>query len=45
MPTNLEDWAVARGLGEVSFLSNPKKGNAKNVHIPAQLHSSHTLAK
>ena len=27
------------------FISIPKKGNAKNVQITAQLHSPHTLAK
>ena len=29
MPTNLENSAVATGLEEVSFHSNPRKGNAK----------------
>ena len=29
MPSNLENSAVATGLEKVSFLSNPKKGNAK----------------
>ena len=29
MPTNLENSAVATGLGKVSFHSIPKKGNAK----------------
>ena len=29
MPANLENSAVATELEEVSFLSNPKKGNAK----------------
>ena len=29
MPANLENSAVATGLEEVSFHSNPKKGNAK----------------
>ena len=29
MPANLENSALAIGLGKVSFHSNPKKGNAK----------------
>ena len=29
MPANLENSAVAIGLGKVSFYSSPKKGNAK----------------
>ena len=29
MPANLENSAVAAGLGKVSFHSNPKKGNTK----------------
>ena len=29
MPANLENSAVATGLGKVSFHSNPKKGNPK----------------
>ena len=29
MPANLENSAVATGLEQVSFHSNPKKGNAK----------------
>ena len=29
MPANLENSAVATGLEEVSFHSNPKEGNAK----------------
>ena len=29
MPANLENSAVATGLEKVSFLSNPKEGNAK----------------
>ena len=44
MPTNLENSAVATGLGKFSFQS-PKKAMPKNVQITAQLHSSHTLAK
>ena len=27
------------------FIPIPKKGNAKNAHTTAQLHSSHTLVK
>ena len=29
MPANLENWAVATGLENVSFIPIPKKGNAK----------------
>ena len=29
MPANLENSAVATGLEKVSFIPNPKKGNAK----------------
>ena len=39
MPTNLENSAVATGLENVSFHSNPEKGKAA-----AQLHSSYMLA-
>ena len=38
MPANLENSAVAIGLGKVSFYSSPKKGNAKecsNYHTIA----------
>ena len=45
MPANLGNSAVATGLEKVSFDSNSKKSNAKNVQITAQLHSSHMLAK
>ena len=45
MPENLENSAVFTVLEKVSFLSNPKEGNAKNVQATAQLHSSHMLAK
>ena len=45
MSANLENLAVATGLEKVSFLPNPKKGNAKNAQTTAQLHSSHTLVK
>ena len=31
MPANLENSAVAAGLEKVSFHSNPKKGNAKEL--------------
>ena len=52
---NLENSAVATGLGKVSFHSNPKESEVKslsrvqlmpkNAQTTAQLHSSHTLAK
>ena len=45
MPANLENSAVATGLDNVSFHSNPKKGNAKecsNYHTIALIS---TLAK
>ena len=45
MPANLRNSAVATGLEKSIFISNPKKGNAKNVQTTAQLHSPHTLAK
>ena len=38
MPRNLENSAVATGLGKISFHSNPKKSNAKecsNYHTIA----------
>ena len=41
MPANLENSAVATGLGKVSFHS---KAMAKNVQTTAQLHSFLTLA-
>ena len=41
----LENSAVATGLKKVSFHSNPKEGQTKNVQTPAQLHSFHILAK
>ena len=39
MPANLENSEVATGLEKVSFHSNPKKGNAK------ELHTFHMIAK
>ena len=46
MPANLGTSAVATGLEEVSFHSNPKeKSTLKNVQTTTQLHSSHMLAK
>ena len=45
MPANLENSAVATGLEKVSFDSNSKKSNAKNVQITIQLHSFHMLAR
>ena len=38
MPANLENSSVATGLKKFSFISIPKKGNAKNVQITIQLH-------
>ena len=46
MPGNLENSAVATGLGKVSFHSNPKKDNAKwclNYHTIALI--SHVSKK
>ena len=49
MPANLENTAVATGLEKVSFLSNPKKGNAKecsNYHTNALIsHTSKVMLK
>ena len=49
MPANLENTAVATGLGKVSFHSNPKKGNAKecsNYHTIALIsHASKVMFK
>ena len=45
MPANLENSAVATGLEKGSFLSNAKKGNAKECSNYHKLHSSHTLVK
>ena len=49
MPANLENSAGARGLGKVSFHSNPKKGNAKecsNYHtITLISHASKVMLK
>ena len=46
MPANLENSAVATGLEEVSFHSDPKERQCqKNAQTTAQLHSSHTLVK
>jgi len=50
MSANLENSAVATGLGKVSFHSNPKERQClrmampKNVQTTARLHSSHMLA-
>ena len=41
----LENSAVATGLEKVSFHSNPKERQPKNVQTTTQLHSSYTLAK
>ena len=49
MPANLEGSAVATGLENVSFHSNPKKGNAKecsNYHTIALIsHASKVMLK
>ena len=44
MPANLENSAVATGLGKVSYQSQ-RKAMPKNVQTTAQLHSSHMLTK
>ena len=38
-------WQLVLNWKRSVFIPVPKKGNAKNVHTTAQLHSSHTLAK
>ena len=47
MPANLENSAVATGLGKVSFIPIPKKGNAKecsNYHTIALIsHASKVM--
>ena len=49
MPANLENSAVATGLGNVSFIPIPKKGNAKersNYHTVALIsHTSKVMLK
>ena len=49
MPANLENSAVATGLGKVRFFPIPKKGNAKecsNYHTTALIsHSSKVMLK
>ena len=49
MPANLENSAVATGLEKVSFLLNPKEGNAKefsNYHTTALIsHASKVMLK
>ena len=45
MPANLENSAMATGLGKVSFHSTPKKGSAKEFSNYHTLHSFHMLAK
>ena len=46
MPANLENSAVAAGLENVSFHSNPKERQCQRMlKLLSQLHSSHTLAK
>ena len=41
MPANLENSAVATGLEKVSFLTIPKKGNAKECSNYCTIDSSH----
>ena len=46
MPANLENSAVATGLENISFHSNPQKRAAsKNVQTTRQLHSFHMLVR
>ena len=45
MPANLENSAVATGLGKAGFHSNPKEAVSKKVQTTTQLHSPHLLAK
>ena len=46
LPANLENSAVATGLGKVSFHSNPKEGQCQRMFkLPHNWHSSHTLLK
>ena len=49
MPANLENSAVATGLANTSFYSNPKEGNAKecsNYHTIALIsHTSKVMLK
>ena len=46
MPENLENSAVATGLQNVSFYSNPKERQCqKTVQTTIQLHSFHMLAR
>ena len=45
MPANLEKLAVATGLENFSFHSNPKERQCQRMLITAQLHSSHTIVK
>ena len=43
-PANMENSAVATGPEKASFHSNPRE-MPKNLQTPAQMYSSHTLAK
>ena len=49
MPANLENSALATGLGKVVFIPIPKKGNAKecsNYHTTALIsHASKVMLK
>ena len=47
MPANLENSAVATGLGKFSFHSNPKKGNVKECYCTIALisHASKVVLK
>ena len=43
MSANLENSAVATGLENVSFRSNPKERQSQSAQTTTQLHSLHTL--
>ena len=45
MPANMENSAVATGLENVSFRSNPKKGNAKECTVALISHASKVILK
>ena len=46
MPENLKKSAVATGLENVTFPSNPKEGQCqRNVQTTTELHPFHMLAK
>ena len=45
MPANLENSAVATGLGKVFSFQSKRKAMPKNAQTTAQLDSSHMIAK